>query len=163
MCLTLTKDSARLKRNLRRRKRPITAWKLLDPNMESIHNDFTWKKGKNVSNRSTTNLDREEITGRRVSRGFHLFLKKPKGCPYPYPCRHRYRYPCRCPYRYQYRCPSENPANILIKCEIDPEDVVAVGKWEDMDCIVAVKATMIEGGNNGTSSRTEKDGNPERK
>ena len=40
---------------------------------------------------------------------------------------------------------------------------MAVGKWEDMDCIVAVKATMTEGGNNGTSSRTEKDGNPERK
>jgi hypothetical protein len=31
---------------------------------------------------------------------------------------------------------------VIHKCTVKPEDVVAVGKWDDKICIVATKATL---------------------
>jgi len=141
MCLTLQSDWKARREEYRNKKEPIRVWKLLDPNMESLHRSFVWTLGENISSRPTADVGHVEDIERKIKEGFHFFLEKPGDCPCQYPC----RYPCQylLVYLYLYRCHLKNPVNILVKCEIDPEDVIAVGEWEDMDCIVATKATVV--------------------
>jgi len=144
MCLSLTKDSARLKRNLRRRKKPIIAYKIVNNNWTSGYHSFKWKVGINESNRADTKLTADEIKSCTVNKGFHLALDEPEKCryPHPYPC----PYPCLCPCPYPCLCPCPcpYPYNKVLRCTIDPGDIVAVGKCESITSIVATKVIVIE-------------------
>jgi hypothetical protein len=142
MCLKLTRDSARLKRNLRRRKRPIIAYKLLNTDNTSQISPYQWEPGPNESSRASAVLVSGEILTREVHQGFHFFLEEPKGCPRPCQCRCPCLYPCQ--NRCRYRCTDTFPTNKVVKFRIEPTDIVAVGKWDSIDCLVATKATMIK-------------------
>jgi hypothetical protein len=147
MCLCLTKDSARLRKNYRRRKRPIIVYKCIfnfgNGNIYSEYNDYKWSKGLNVSDRKTTGTNSTERKTAQVNKGFHFFLDRKEAEEY---CRYRCR--CQCPYpcRYQcpYRCQEDCPYFKVIELQVEPEDIVTVGKFSNKDCLVATKATLKE-------------------
>jgi hypothetical protein len=160
MCLMLNEDSARLKRNLRRRKKPITVYKALfdfgEDGIFSEYKDFQWKEGLNTSNRDRTVLFTGERRRAQVSEGFHFFLNQEEAeeyCRYPYRC--QYLYPYRYQYLYPYRCLSRCPCRCrypdeqkcpyfkVVKLTIQPKDMVAVGEFDNKQCVVATKATML--------------------
>jgi len=126
MCLTITKDSRRLTRNLKRQKGPVIAYKILNPGMRSEYYYFQWKVGLNISDRRSTKLTENEIYGDMINEGFHLALNKPEKCPYlnPYQCSAQY--------------------NKVFKCEIDPKDIISTGIWSGIPSITATKVTLLE-------------------
>jgi len=146
MCLTITKDSKRLTRNLRRRRKPIVAYKILRLDMKSGFKGFWWKVGLNISNRESAKPTKEELETSEIDEGFHLALDKPEKCPhqcrylYLCQCRHRYRYQYQC----RYRCQCHHQRTKIFKCKIDPKDIVSAGVWEGIPSIVATKATLLE-------------------
>jgi hypothetical protein len=143
MCLELTEDSARLKKNFRRRKGPIVAYKLLNLDNTSCIKNFLWKDGLNISSRKDTALTPKDILFNEVNEGFHFFFDIPKDCPYYDQCQCLNRYPCRYRHLCRCRCIRTDPVNKVAKFHIDPKDVVAVGEWGGRECLVATKARMI--------------------
>jgi len=140
MCLCLHDNWKEQRAEFRSRQLPAVVFKIVRPDMTSMyHPGYVWKEGENISNRESTDLTEEEIKTLYLEEGFHFLLEEPESCSQPYLCPHRYQ--CLCPY--PYRCVSKDPVNKLIKCEVAPKDVVAVGKWEHFDCLVAIEATMI--------------------
>lgn len=144
MCLTLTKDSARLKRNLRRRKKPVVCYKVLTGEHKSPFQGSgdKWEEGLQESNRSTTILSKVEHSRGKVYTGFHFYLKNPQTIgPYPCPCPYQYprQYPFPYPCQHPYPCPM-----VVCRCTVEPEDIVAVGEWDSKICIVATKVTKHE-------------------
>jgi hypothetical protein len=143
MCLKLTKDSARLKKNLRRRKKPIICYKVLREGMVPPFFPEVggkWYPGLNVSTRRAAKLSAEERKAQEIYEGFHLYLENPQitgprphRCPHL--CPHLCPYPRPCPYLYP--CPI-----VVHRCTVEPEDIVAVGAWNGKTCIVATKATL---------------------
>jgi len=134
MCLTITKDSERLTQNLKEKKEPITAYKVLSPDIKSGYFHFQWKVGLNISDRELTRLTKKELETSKINEGFHLALEKPEECQCPcqYLYRRQYLYQCR----YQY--------NKVFKCKIDPKDIVSAGIWEGIPSIVATKVILVE-------------------
>ena len=132
MCLTLTKDSQRLTRNLRRRKGPIVAYKLINTDNTSFFNDYKWVAGVNISGRKINKLDIFERSDGKVNKGFHFFLEKPEEC--------LRQHQCWCPCQCHYQCPCRY--NKLLKISINPKDIISVGIWENKNCVAATKCTV---------------------
>ena len=146
MCLQ--KINKELTKKLKSSDESIIAYKLISSNNKSLYNDYKWKKGLNISNRSSTEITEEELEKNEIDKGFHFFLDKPKNCPCQYPCQYRclYQYLHLYQYLYQYQCQLENPINKLTKFKINPEDIITAGEGtlQTID-IVAIKATLISG------------------
>jgi len=138
MCLEITEDSKRLTRNLRRRKKPIIAYKILSPDMESGYYSFQWTFGLNISDRRSIELLEDEIWHSKINKGFHLALEKPEKCPYQPQCYYHCQYRCL----YLYQCYYRHTK--VFKCEIDPKDVVSAGEWLQIPSIIAIKVTLLE-------------------
>jgi len=147
MCLDLTKDSKRLTRNLKEKKEPVIAYKILDSDMTSGYKHFQWKVGLNISDRKLTRLTKEELEDSEISKGFHLALDKPEKCPHQcrsapqslYQCQYRDHYLCLS--RYQYQCLDQRTK--IFKCKIDPKDIVSTGIWEGIPSLFATKVTLL--------------------
>jgi len=79
-----------------------------------------------------------------IGKGFHFFADEPESCTISNNndfCRNS------CSHRYEFQCTNENPINKVVKFEIDPKDIVAVGTWNyttRKSSFVAIKATWIE-------------------
>jgi len=140
MCLTITKESIEETKELKTNKKPIIAYKILQPNMMSQFKKFQWKLGENISNRPETKLHPSEITLSEVNEGFHFFTDKPKVCPCPcrYPCQYLYLYPC------PYQCSADNLVNKVFKVQIQPKDIIAIGTWNNINSLAATKCTIIK-------------------
>lgn len=124
MCFSLIKDSARLKKNLRRRKKPIVAYKVLKSNLRTpFRMGYKWNFGPNTSSREMTKLTLLEIKVRAVFEGFH-FHKDIK----------------QAIIQRNNLTNFNNEKHSVYKVLIEPEDIVAVNKIE----IVATKATLGE-------------------
>lgn len=66
-------------------KKTITVWKGLrlnydDTILQSCLYNYDWVVGENLSDRTSTKLDGEEITEKQVHSGFHVWVKQPKYC-----------------------------------------------------------------------------------
>ena len=118
MCLYLTSNSARLRKNYRRRKTPVIAYKIVYDSLCSPYRNFQWStSGKVKSNRRSLKLTIQEKKQREVYKGFHFYMKKPE-------ITHEWR-------------------NVLT-CEIQPKDIVAVGRWTGNNCLVATKCSVLK-------------------
>jgi len=114
MCtILIPKESARLRKNFRRRKNPITVYKLLIHNKKentyssifgAIDKCFLWTIGEeHASNRYYPGIFPEErkynpnllTSSGGVQKGFHFFLRKED---IPHCCNERYQYLDYCPY-----------------------------------------------------------------
>lgn len=155
MCLTLTENSARLKKNLRRRKGPIKAYKILKKNIHaefcSLFQGTPWYKDLIIKDFRSSQLTPDEIFHRKVDYGYHFFLNKEdiKICHQAYKRTITYYCPiingdpedsyCECSI---YR---NVPNNFMGEFEIDPKDIIAVGRYQNKkeDNIVAITAKFI--------------------
>jgi hypothetical protein len=164
MCLKITEESIQETEELKAKGLPIVAYKILELDMKSIYEGFQWKLGKNKSDRRSTELTEQELELMEINKGFHFFINKPEACQYQcqyqdpylcqylYLCQHQYRYQClywyrcryRCQYRSQYQCILEKPVNKVFKVEIKPENLIALGTWEDLQSLAAIKCKIIE-------------------
>jgi len=144
MCLTITKESIEETKELKTNKKPIIAYKILQPNMMSQFKKFQWKLGENISNRESSLLTEQEIKEMHVNKGFHFFTDKPEVChqlclyPSPYPCSNLYLYPR------PYQCSADNLVNKVFKVQIQPKDIIAIGTWNNINSLAATKCTIIE-------------------
>lgn len=129
---------------LKASKEPIIAYKLLTTTNNSLLQPYFWSYGLNLSSRNHNWISLFELKKSEVHKGFHFFLERPQKCPYAiknrdqlFLCENRYKYECRLLY------PSRN--NILVKFEIEPNDIVVVGKGTlgTLD-IVSSKAKMLK-------------------
>ena len=142
MCLNITKESLEETKALKAKHKPIVAYKILKPNMQSMFKDFPWQSGENISDRESSKLFVEEKELLEINQGFHFFTDKPEICQSRNLC--RCRYPCRCPCRYLYLCLLEEPVNKVFKVEILPEDLIAIGTWENLNSLAATKCKILE-------------------
>lgn len=156
MCLKISKESIEKTEKLKAQGKPIIAYKILKPDMKSQFEGFQWQMGTYKSDRESTELTELETESLEVDRGFHFFTEKPKDCPYR--CRDqslcRYLYLYRCPYQYLnqrlylnqylYLCLLDNPINKVYKVKIQPQDLVAIGIWDNLESIAATKCELIE-------------------
>jgi hypothetical protein len=150
MCLEITEESIQETEELKAKGLPIVAYKILWPDMKSVYEGFQWKLGENKSDRESAELTEQELESKRIHKGFHFFKDKPKTCQYPnlYRCPYQYQYQCqyqcRYHYHYQYQCTSKKPINKVFKVEIKPENLIALGTWEDLQSLAATKCKLIE-------------------
>jgi hypothetical protein len=144
MCLDITKESIKETEELKTKGLPIIAYKILQPNMKSMYKIFQWKLGENKSDRESTELTKQELELMEINKGFHFFKNKPKTCLYEDP--HRCQYQCRywSHYQHQYQCILEKPTNKVFKVEIKPENLIALGTWNDFQSLAATKCEIIE-------------------
>jgi hypothetical protein len=134
MCLTLTEDSTRLRKNYRRRKKPIIVYKVLEKCEDDVYapyrGDLYPKEGSIISNRTSTNIQDEERHFGFVIMGFHFFLNKEDAR--------------KDILDWDKIKPLKALRLVIYKAEVDPKDVVAVGEFErQLLTLVATKATMI--------------------
>jgi hypothetical protein len=150
MCLEITKESIKETEELKAKGLPIVAYKILWPDMESMYKRFQWELGENKSDRESAELTEEELEFKEIHEGFHFFKNKPEICPNEcwsqYLCHYRYRCPYRYqyPYQYRYQCLVKESANKVFKVEIKPENLIALGTWEDLQSLAATKCKLIE-------------------
>jgi hypothetical protein len=152
MCLEITKESIQETEELKAKGLPIVAYKILEPNMKSQWERFQWELGENKSDRESAELTKQELESKRIHKGFHFFKNKPEACPNQCLCQNRYQYlnQCRCQCRYrcqylsQYQCILEKPINKVFKVEIKPENLIALGTWNDFQSLATTKCEIIE-------------------
>jgi hypothetical protein len=140
MCLKITKESIKETEELKAKGLPIIAYKILEPNMKSQWEGFQWKLGKNKSDRESAKLTKQELELMEINKGFHFFKDKPEACPDQ--C--QYQDQCRYQDLYQCQCTSEEPRNKVFKVEIKPENLIALGTWEDLQSLAATKCKLIK-------------------
>jgi len=139
MCLSLNENSVRLKKNLRRRKKPIIAYKIVEPTLESQYTYFQWpESGEVKSNRSDTKLTTYEKSNGIVDKGFHFFVLQPEKCKDCSSLKDNF-----CDQRHN-QCAQIYPTNRILKCEIQPKDIVTVGDWGKYNSLVATKCKVLE-------------------
>lgn len=133
MCLHLQKDSARIKKNLRRRKGPLIVYKVLERKYNGTlvspypaglnHQWHNFREHR--STRSSTKLAYREIKTREIKKGFHF-------------SRTRARASGAMSFIRATSFPSQE--FIIVEMVIDPKDVVAANDFE----IVATKAYFAD-------------------
>jgi len=144
MCLKLTIDSKKMTESLKERENSIIAYKILNPDMTSGFRNFQWKIGLNISDRKSTQLTKDETHTGHVYEGFHLTLDIPQGCPHQSKCITPdyclVSGSLTCLFAYKHKC----LATKTYECKIDPEDIISIGTWYNIESIVAIQVTLLD-------------------
>lgn len=126
MCMSLDKNWAEQREKYRRKRKPITVYKVLTQLKRAPYTGHQWRQGANRSNRTTVRVVSDEACRLRINKGFHFFLG------------------IRAARRESYYAPPGSLPDKVFKCEIQPSEVVAVGTFNGKKCIVARRARLIE-------------------
>jgi hypothetical protein len=124
--MSLDEDWAKLREKYRRKRKPIVAYKVLTHLKRSPYATHQWRWGANRSNRTTVRVEDREAATLSINKGFHFFLG------------------IRAARVESQYTPDWFPPDKVFKCEIQPSEVVAVGRFSGEKCIVARRAKLIE-------------------
>lgn len=122
MCLELSPDWRKETKAIREQEGPIIGYKIVHEDLESELEDYQWSLGINKSNRWLPFVGPIEFLLGSVFRGFHFYANRKDARDHHFSRR------------------------AMLKCEINPKDVIAIGHWGDTSCpnIVATKTKVVE-------------------
>jgi hypothetical protein len=146
--MKLVENSQELLQKAQESDEPITVYKIiLHHGYSPIYAHHKWKQGLNESNRDSITLTKQEEEKQQVHKGFHLLLHKPFQC----------KSKCTtldmrfCPLSNLRRCIYMLDAKIcrpqiskVLKCLVNPKDIVAFGEFNTLPAIVATKVEVLE-------------------
>jgi len=112
------------KRRISSYKRPFKAWKVVSGSNHGIFFSHTFKLGLNKSDRKEKELDWDEKHYQEIHHGFHVFLRKQDAL------------------KSLDRLAPHLDQKKLIEVWIHPRDVVGVGVFMMVPCLVASKLTI---------------------
>lgn len=149
MCMDLTEKSAELLKKAQETSKPITAYKIILSHGQSpIYAYHRWQPGQNESDRSRVTLTDLEVANNEVHKGFHLLLEKPWKCRRKICEGHNF---LSCPYSIVRKClwirdvKTYRPqASYALECLVNPQDIVAFGKYNDIEAVVATKVNVLK-------------------
>lgn len=140
MCLKINPNSQTKTKALRRKRKPILAYKVVKPGLYSEFNRHRWLDGPNISSRQDRKLTMKEIRSHDISIGFHFFSHSHDAIFYikTSECFDAKMQGWR--NKLDYR---------IVECLLEPKDIVATGLWlyslyhPPVESVVATEAIAI--------------------